>query len=437
MFTSGKILDESFLLVAMFFILASIIYLGFFTLRHDVASALVFSLISLYIWVAFPFKLMVAVNDPGVLWVSKMLFDTKMFEEEIASSFIVVFPALVFLLLGLFLFHLKSYKKTSYLITKINHTRFIAVIILLICLRVFCQLKLNIGMPGVIPTVLPIPYLSGFLALVTSAVLFAVVNLYFYYVIRLNDRKKILIPLIFLLINVVLGLRVGYKSELVIQGLLLIYYSFDAYRYLSKTNRKFMITVTASVVVIMVMVYPLVNHYRSAILYGADFSEAIKTAQRKSESENKSFSFAFIDRVNGISEFYGTTKLGEGRQFGFDAILNDSVMDLVKEELYGAAKDRAITSFGATYFSVFYLVGGGLLLAVSGFVAGWVIRWSLMFIRFNIFKSSFTFQAYLPIVCILWVKVLSAGGNILLPMKELFLVVVCLFLLERYGTTHK
>ena len=101
MFTSGNILDESFLLVAMFFILASIMYLGFFTLRHDVASALVFSLISLYIWVAYPFKLMVAVNDPGVLWVSKMLFDTKMFEEEIASSFTVVFPALVFLLLGL------------------------------------------------------------------------------------------------------------------------------------------------------------------------------------------------------------------------------------------------------------------------------------------------------------------------------------------------
>lgn len=435
MFAAEKVSVESFSLVVMFFILSSIIYVGFFALRDDLPNALVFSLLSLYVWMAFPFKLMIAVNDPGSLWVSQILFDPKVVSEEIVDSFFVVFPALVFLLLGLFLLHRTRHKKYSYTITKVSHIKFISVIAFLICLRLFNQEVLDIGIPGVKPTILPVPYLTGILELLSRPVLLAVVNLYFYYVVRMNNKKIIWISLSLLLTNVVLGLRVGYKSELVLQMLLLIYYSFEVYPYLSKTSRKFMVTVTVSMVVVVVLVYPLVNHYRNAILSGADFSEAVEAAQTRSEREEKSLSF--IDRVNGVSEFYAATKLGAGEKFGFDAMFNDDVTDLIKQKIYGTNKDDAISAFGTTFFSVVYLIGGGIFMSVFGFVVGWLIRWSLMFLKFKIFKSSFTFQAYLPIVCILWVKLLSSGGNMFLPMKELFLVVVCLFLLERYATTSK
>jgi len=437
MFTPHKVAGEVYLVIAMFFILALTMYAGLFSLRSDNVGSLIFSLLSLYIWVAYPFKLMIAVNYPESLWISEGLVNSNVVADEITSSFITVFPSLLFLLLGLFLFHRKRYIKSGYVITKINHRMFITVITLIICIKVYSQVVFNIAVPGAIPTVLPIPYLTGILSLLSKHVLFAVVNLYFYYVIRLNDRKKVLLPLVFILINVALSLRVGYKGEMVIQGLLLIYYYFDAYRYLSKSTRKLIGVVTVSMVMFAVIVYPLVNAYRNSILTGADFTEAVDAAQKRSESQSKSKILSFIDRINGVSEFYAVTKIGEGREFGFGAIFNDSVMDLAKERLYGADKDKAKTAFSATYFSVFFLVGGGLLLAVSGFIAGWVIRWSLMFIRFKVFKSSFTFYAYLPLVCVLWVKVLASGGNLLLPMKELMLVVICLFLLERYATTSK
>ena len=437
MFAPDKIADETFLVIAMFFILAVTMYVGLLALRNDTVGSLIFSLLSGYILVAYPFKLMIAVNYPEALWVSGGIGGSEVLREEIAGSFITVFPSLVFLLLGLFLFHRMRYVKSGYVITKINHSMFVTVITLIMCIKVYTQVVYNIGMPGVIPTSFPIPYLAGFLALLSKHVLLAVVNLYFYYTIRLNDRKKILVALMFLLINVALTLRVGSKGEMVIQGLLLIYYYFDAYRYLSKTIRKFILIITASMVVFVVMVYPLVNYYRDSILTGSDFSEAVETAQKYSGSDTKSFSFSFIDRVNGVSEFYAATKLGEGRAFGFETIFNNDVMDLFKEKLYGPASNKAITAFSATYFSVFYLVGGGLLLVVSGFVAGWVIRWNLMFIRFKVFKSSFTFYAYLPLVCILWVRVLAAGGNLALPMKQLLLEVIFLFLLERYATKGK
>ncbi|MFK5892765.1 MAG: hypothetical protein QM504_06060 [Pseudomonadota bacterium] len=437
MFFTDQPLNEAPVLIAMFCMLAVISYAGLFVLRNDSSGSLVFSLLCLYVWVAFPFKLMLAINAPEALWIAKLLMDPKVIRNEIAGSFVTVFPALFFLLLGLIAFHKNRHRKNKYIITKINHKIFISVIVSILCLRVFNQIVLGIGLPSVTPPTLSIPYLSGVLDMLSRPVLLAMVNIYFYYVIRLNDRKKILLSFVFLLINVALGLRVGWKSELVLQGLLLIYYSFDVFPYLSKTSRKFMIVGTASVIVITVMLYPLINHYRNNLLHGKDFSQAVESAQKKSEVQSESISLSFLNRINGISEYYIAIKLGEGKEFGYDALLDGSVMDLIKEKLYGADKDKAVTAFGTTYFSVVYLIGGGIFLIVFGFIVGWVIRWGLMLLRYNVFKSEFTLQAYLPFFCILWVKLLSSGGLVLLPMKELFLVTICLVFVERYGTTGK
>jgi len=83
------------------------------------------------------------------------------------------------------------------------------------------------------------------------------------------------------------------------------------------------------------------------------------------------------------------------------------------------------------------LIGGGMLLIVLGLIIGRMIRWCLDVLNHHIFKSSLTYNAYLPILCILWVRLLASGGSMLLYVKELFLIVICLALLERYGTQLK
>jgi len=437
MFTTEKSVSESFVLIATFLVLAVINYIGFYVLRNDVSGSLVFALLCLYIWVAFPLKLMVAVNDPAALWISKNIVDPDMVKAEIAGSYLSLFPALAFLFIGLFMFHWTNRAKKEYQMQKISNKLFISVIIALMGLRIFNQTILNIGVPGVEPTALPVPYLSGVLELMARPVLMALVNLYFYYVIRLNDRKAIWISLLLLLLNIVLGLRVGYKSELVLQGLLLVYYSFEVFPYLSKINRKLMMTATAGLISLILVLYPIINHYRSYLLSGMDISQAIESAQKRAEDNKESFALSFLNRVNGIGEFYAATKLGSGRDFGFSALLDNSVMDLIKEKLYGSEKNRATVAFGTTAFSVIYLVGGGIFLIVFSFIVGALIRGSVVILKYKVFRSGYTFQAYLPLLCILWVKLLASGGGMALYMKELFLVVVCLALLERYGVRSK
>jgi len=434
LFTADGGLSESFTLSILFFLLAANNYVGFIFLKRDIAVSLIFSLFCVYVWLAFPLKLVLALNDPLTLWVSHSFFSPDDVRAEIAGSFITLFPGLFFLFIGFYSLGFNIKRKQQFHIVKINHMTFMSVIVALMVLRVFNQLVLDIGIPGVKPQAISIPFAVGVLELLTRPVLFALVNLYFFYVVRMNDNKAMMVALVFLLINIVLGLRVGYKSELVLQGLLLIYYLFEVFKYMSKANRKFLSIFTLSMLVIMIVVYPLVNNYRSYLLSGKDFSEAVESAKVRTDKENSSFALSFLNRINGIGAFYAASKLGEDEDFTIDALFNDEVMDLIKERLYGAEKDKAVTAFGTTQFSVFYLVGGGVFLAVCSLIIGWFIRWSSSVLRLKIFKSKYTFQAYLPLLCILWVKLLSSGGNLMLYLKELILVVICLVILERYGT---
>lgn len=429
-------LIEGVTLSIMFLLLALSNFYGFYALKNDKPVLLIFLLFCLYVWIAFPIKLILTVYDPMTTWLSYSFFSPDTVKKNLPGAFINIFPGLLLLFAGFYVLHRRIRHIDKYNSMQINHVFFITIIIGLMALRLFNQLELNIGLPGVKPNVISIPLLTGVLELLSRSVLMALVNLYLYYVLRLSDKKGIWIALLLAIINIILGLRVGYKSELIFQSLLFIYYFFEVSPYLSKANRKFVLLFTLVLLISTIVIYPLVNNYRDYLLSGKNFSAAIDSAQAKAKKQNSSFALDFLNRINGIDAFYAATKLGQGREFGLDSLFNDNVMDLIKEKLYGAEKDNAVTAFGTTQFSVFYLVGGVGFLSLGSFIVGWVIRWSSNFLRQKVFRLSFTFQAYLPLFCILWVKLLSSGGDIELYIKELFLVILCLAFMERYGTRN-
>jgi hypothetical protein len=235
-----------------------------------------------------------------------------------------------------------------------------------------------------------------------------------------------------MLLNIILAVRVGWKSELVIQGLIIAFYLVDVYRYMTPQRRRFVAIAAIAVMVATINLYTLVSEYRNYIVSGRTMSEAIEKAENREKKNMSSMSlYPIYNRINGIDAYYAAMNLGRGKDFQLDSLLNDNVMDLIKEKLYGHDKDKAVTAFGTTQFSVLYLVGGIPFLAFGCFVLGWAFRWLAMCIKNRIFTSQATFYAYLPFLCILWVKVLSAGGMLSLYLKELILIVVCFWCVER------
>jgi hypothetical protein len=429
--------DDQVLLAMMVSILALLVMSGFTILRQNKSASLIFALLSIYIWVAYPIKLVVMINDPMSSWVSYQFFHPRVVQQEISGAFYTVFPGIIALFVG-FMTGPNSLRnemeRTGYVL---RHHYFISIIVCLMLIKILVQTFWDIGLPGVRPPALPIPFLAGILDMLTRPVLFAVVNLYFYCVLRFRERRGLLIAVGLLLVNIGLSVRVGWKSELVLQGVFVIYYVFDLYEFLPRQRRRFVTVTSILILIATVNLYTFINDYRNYILSGKTMSEAIDRADKKDAKSNTSFSLnPIFDRINGIGEYYAATKLGAGKNFPLDSLLTDGVMDLILEKLYGSEKHQAVTAFGTTQFSVLYLIGGVPFLITGCFIIGWAFRWTSTLIMKHLL-SPIAFNAYLPMLGILWVKVLAAGGMLPLYLKELALVVIFLFFVERICYTKK
>lgn len=430
MTSKGSSEDQTILSVVVT-LYASVILIGQFLLRRNSVAFIIFAVLSVYVWIAYPLKVVVLLHDPMASWVSHQLFEANVVQREISDAFYTVVPGIIALFFG-FLIGGKSRSLDRGGKVVLRHSYFIAIILGLMLLKILVQTYLNIGLPGVKPQMVGVPFLSGLLDMLTRPVLFALVNLYFYCVLRLNERRGLIIGLFLLLLNILLAVRVGWKGELVIQGVIIAFYLADVYSYLEPRRRRFVAIAALVVIVATVNLYTLIGEYRNYILSGRTMTEAINKAEDKEKQNMSSVSlYPIYNRVNGIDAYYAAIKLGRGRDFPLYSLISDNVMDLIKEKLYGYDKDKAVTAFGTTQFSVLYLVGGSPLLVIGCFVLGWMFRWLTMWIKNRILASETTFNAYLPFWCILCVKVLCAGGMLLLYFKELVLILGCLYCVER------
>lgn len=424
--------NEKILLLAIYFSLTATAFAGFHFLRHRDAGLLIFTLMTIYIWIAYPIKLTMAILDPMTLWVSYEIFPPDVVQREISSSFVIIAPGLLALSWGIIVGYKGRRRKGSLHHYRINHIMFGLVIIALLTLRLVNQTVFQIGLPGVKPLSLGIPYLTGLLELLSRPVLFAVINLYFYSIIKLNDPKGLWPALLYIFSNIILGVWVGYKSELILQGFFIAYYLFGLRHDLSTKRSSFLYVICFTIVTGAVVLYPIINQYRSFLLSGQEISQAVESATKRNEKSKYPFIVLFANRINGIGAFYAASKLGESREFPVSSLFDSSVMDLIKEKLYGRDKDEAVTAFGTTLFSVLYLIGGLWLLYIGCLMFGWLIIGVSSILRERLYKSSIIFDAYLPFYSVWCVKLLSSGGEVALFLKELILVVAVLYLIERY-----
>jgi hypothetical protein len=430
MTTKGSSEDQTILSIVVTFY-ASVILIGQFLLRRNRVAFIMFTVLSVYVWIAYPLKVVVLLHDPMSSWVSHQLFEANVVQREISDAFYTVVPGIIALFLG-FLIGGKgrSFDRGEKVV--LRHSYFIAIILALMLLKLFVQTFLGIGLPGVKPQMVGVPLVAGLLDLLTRPTLFVLVNLYFYCVLRLNERRGLLPGLCLMLVNVLLAVRVGWKSELVIQGLIIGFYLVDVYGHMEPRRRRFVGIAAIVIMVATINLYTFVAEYRNYIVSGRTMSEAIEKAEGREKKSMSSLSLAPIyNRINGIDAYYAAVKLGKGKTFPLESLVSDNVMDLIKEKLYGYEKDKAVTAFGTTQFSVLYLIGGEPFLVLGCFGLGWMFRCLAMWIKDRLLTFETTFHAFLPFLCILWVKVLSAGGMLFLYFKELVLIVGCLYCVER------
>jgi hypothetical protein len=76
-FMSDRSYEDQLTLLVLMTVFALIIGGGQFHLRHNNAASLMFAVLSVYVWIAYPLKVILMIHDPMASWVSHQLFDVN------------------------------------------------------------------------------------------------------------------------------------------------------------------------------------------------------------------------------------------------------------------------------------------------------------------------------------------------------------------------
>lgn len=421
-------MEEKFLVVGCNILLAFSTWLGWKRTRRDRAFQGVFALIAAYVWFAYPVKLIILSSDVQSSWIAAIPFLSDVTPAGLASSYLLIAPSLAVFLLALS--WVRSSPGSGIEAPKPGF-RFVCLIAALLLTKVVLQSQFSIAVPGVEPVDLGVPFLNGILAFIVGFFLVMLANLYLFHALYAKSIPGLLLALFLVFLLIATDLWVGYKQALVFQVVLIMLYLGNSAHRMTATRKRLMYVVLAVGLLVGGGLYPYVNEYRYALLSGSDVFSAIEIAVRRVGSGvQESGLMGFVNRINGIENFYAASRLGGYYNYDAAGLLNQSLGNTFNYEIYSS--DEAVTQFGLTQFGAFYVVGGYAGLLVGSLLAGVLIRVSGVFFLNRIIRRSTWADALAPLLALWFVKVLFAGGVLLLYTKEFIFIAAAVYFLRAF-----
>lgn len=388
----------------------------------------VFCIVVAYLWFAYPFKAAYLAFYAEDSWVKEIPFLSHASGADFVDAFFVASPGLVALVMGM-MAPWKVHENGGTVTRMWPSARLFLPAMGLLLLKVALQLTLDIGKPGVLPKELGIPFLTGILAFMVGFVLVCVVNIYLFLALREGRGKDIRNAAMLVAALVLTDLWVGYKQALVFQvATLLLYLSMLN----ENKNKKIGIGTAAIVLAAFVLVgvlYKYVNNYRYALLAGEDISSAVSVALAGGGGRDEGTLVSIFNRINGVENFFAAVELNASYDFGFSALFDQSLGGSFNDALFGGSD--VVTQFGLTQFGALYVIGGWVYLVLGAFLLGAFINVISRLILNNLFGQSPLAFALAPLVALWFVKVLFAGGVLLLYAKELSISMLSVYLVYR------
>lgn len=407
------------------FVLLFVTGIGFKATQADSLYSVIYGTIATYLWFAYPFKVAVLAYMAEISWITEMSFLPVASATDFANAYFLCSPALILLLLGLS-FPIAKSGAAVHVQTKIGVETAILIVALLL-FKVFLQVFFDMAKPGVKPQEFSIPFMSGLLAFLTGFYLLALVNIYLYHALIEKNKLKVRMGSVFFLLLILSDLWVGYKQALILQVVIFTYYFALAKQSMPVHKRRKLSLVLVISAFIALTLYQYINDYRYALLSGQDVSAAVTSAVTISKSsETEGTLLSFMNRINGVDNFFASSQMNVYYSFSWSAMLDQSLGEGFNNVLYDG--EQVNTQFGLTQFGAMYVIGGVPFMMFGSLVLGVIIRLIAKVLLNSVFARTSWAIAFVPPLSLWFVKVLFAGGVLLLYLKEVFLVSLLLYL---------
>ncbi|MEW6037064.1 MAG: hypothetical protein AB1648_02255 [Pseudomonadota bacterium] len=405
--------------------------------RSAEIGALSIGIVMLY-WIAYVTKLGLGMLLSDQYWVVPKLISNEALVRGMPGAFVIATIGYLALMTAVLTFPLRT--GFGWEIPEFRpRIRLLSVLLPLVLVgKYILKVQFNLGIPGVDPLYLGIPYLAGLLAFVIDSGFVFVSNILLFCGLALGRPKLMLYGLLLGFTNAGIDLRFGSKDTAMYQLAIVAAYLAIA-RYSAGTKaanfrKTAMIAVTALAVfgIAVIGAYKFFNSFRFAMLMEghAGLSAAIDTALFNKSADSSNSVMEIYNRITGLETLAAIMHLREALAAGGSVagMFDGSIMQNLIYYVFGTTDVK--TAFSITEFGNFYLSGGLLGLVLGSLVLGYcfcLLQYQVLRMRIHRAMT----LAFLPPLWILFVFRLLGGGEMILWLKEVGVVVATFYFTAR------
>ncbi len=397
--------------------------------------------IVLFYWVGFLSKLGLGMLLADQYWVAPQLVHPDALLQQMPVAYALATIGYVALMVAVLTFPIRTGFRFYDFAFRPRLKLLIAVVFIALVLKYFLKTEFDLGIRGVAPVYMGLPFLSGFLTFVIDSGYLFVANMIVFLGLTQGRTRLLIVGFLIATINVLIDLRFGAKDTVIFQFAILLSYLVIAWRGTPDKFSGFRRTFKTAVVALLLIGtsviagYKFVNYYRYALL-NSDLSTtaAINFALENDSARSQSSFMEIYNRVTGLETFATLLELRRDIAFptGAVAMVDGSVMRSFTSSILGGRE--SITAFAVTRFGQFYIAGGLIGLVFGSVFLGLLFCLiQLLVLRLPVHHAMKT--AFVPVLWILFANALLGGGDITLWAKEVAVVVGVFYVFSRLAAS--
>ena len=382
-----------------------------------------------FFWIAYVIKIPLLLTVPEASSLTNKFLSVSEMTSGIPAAFAIASLGLTATVATIMCCKPNYYLDWNVYRVRYRVTPVICFVAILLLIKYYVKYLWKLGIPGVEPISMGVPYLGGFVALaIGDGILFAVNSVLFLSLIS-GGRFTLLVGLTLALINCFIDLSFGIKFTLLAQILLIVIYCSAINPNLSKTdprvrsNLQYLLVATVIFAIPAIVFYKYLNFVRFALLFDdINFVSAIGVALANENAIDRSSYFDFLNRFTGLDALSAVmqTFAEDFRSVGIMAVLDGRIIDQYSQLLLGGVDSK--TQFSLTLWGIWFLWGG-----VSGVILGSVII-GIAFYSIQLLVSKLlpippvAKIVLLPIVWLSCALLLMGGTSLFLWLKKMFVL---------------
>lgn len=383
-----------------------------------------------FFWVAYTSKLGLAILIAPNFWVVPILVSEELLVTQLPYAFFMATVSYVAVLFAVLSSPWRHHIEWQIRDCKPRYMLILSLVCIGLVFKYFLKTRFNLGVPGLDPIQMGVPYLAGALAILLEFGFLFFANIPFFLALYGGRRFYLGLALLVAFMNAAIDLSFGSKDMILYQMVVTACYLFIFYQGLVWRRAQFLVSARTLVIFLVIAVvgilfgYKYVNFFRYALLSGVtDISVAMQIASESDLAQSRSSIMQLYNRITGLEALSAVMYWVDGfssSQTLLSMIDGTRMQNFTEMVMNGRDSNAA---FSMTLVGYWYAVGGIATVLLGFLITGLLLSTIQYWVVKNKKVPNNMKLAFLPVLWIMFAS-LMLGGNPLIWLKSIIVTLI-------------